>query len=301
VLCRRAGAPLVAGYVIAPMDAQAWADHPKPEVDFESAPFLQLYGKILSEVRPYGIDDLWDVALGGPAPAHNLVYQPRAFLPNGDSFGADHSFVGPCLSLADRHQDWRPPEENRPLLLASLGTSPSDHALELLRTCVRASDGQPWHLVVILGDQLRPGDLGELPANVTAYPWLPHTAVLPYATGFLTHAGMGSLMEAFSFGVPVLMAPDNAEQRSNAEHAVTHGVGAELPAGRDDITADRLRELIIDLLANSSTRRRVAALRAEIEAAGGAVAAADQLLTLASERNVSNPGPGRRRPAAPRR
>lgn len=278
LLCRHFGAALVTGYLIGAMNEAMMAELAMPNVDYTGPRFLQLYEDILAEVRPWGIDNLMDVVLGGPLPSRNLVFLPRTFQPEADTFDDTYRFVGPCLSDAEREQSWRPADPARPLVVASLGTSPSEHREAFLRTCVRAAVGQPWQLVVILGNQRAPGDLGALPDNVTVQPWLPHTAALPYADGFVTHGGMGSIMEALSFGVPMLIAPDTKEQRSNAERAVELGLARELSQPRQATTPELLAELVAELLTDRDLRRRAHAMRTEIDRCGGAVGAADELL-----------------------
>lgn len=275
-LARRFSAPLVTSYIIGAMTEAMFAELTPPEVDLVGPRFLQLYGQILAEVRPCGITDLLDVVRGGPQPSRNLVFLPRTLQREADTFDDTYRFVGPCLSDADG--DWRPADSARPLVLASLGTSPSEHREEFLRTCVRAAAGQPWQLVVVLGNLT--AELEKLPENVTVESWLPHTAVLPYAAGFVTHGGMGSLLEALSYGVPMLVAPDTKEQRSNAERAVELGLAREIPKPRLEMTPQLLAEQVAELLADQQLRRRTHAMRLEIAGCGGAVEAADELLAL---------------------
>lgn len=284
LLCRQFGAALVAGYLIGAMNEAMMAELAVPDVDYAGPRFLQLYEDILAEVRPWGVANLMDVVLGGPLPSRNLVFLPRTFQLEADTFDDTYRFVGPCLSDTEREQSWRPADPARQLVLASLGTSPSSHREAFLRTCVRAADGQPWQLVVILGNLTDPEELGALPDNVTVLPWLPHTAALPYAAGFVTHGGMGSIMEALSFGVPMLVAPDTKEQRSNAERAVELGLARELPRPRREMTPELLGHLVTGLLADRDLRRRAHAMRTEIDRCGGAVEAADELLALAASR-----------------
>lgn len=280
VLCRHFGVPLARTYPISAMNKAMMAELRVPDVDYFRPPFLRLYDDILAEVRPWGVTNLLDVVLHGPSPTLNLVFLPRSFQPSADTFDDTYRFVGPCLSDSDLEHSWQPADPARPLVLVSLGTSPSEHREGFLRTCVRAAEGRPWQLVMILGNRSAPA--GPLPGNVTVLPWMPHTAVLPHAEAFVAHGGMGSLMESLSFGVPMLLAPATDEQRDNAKRSVELGLARELPEARQETTPERLGELITQLLADGALRSRAETMRKEIESSGGATEAADDLLALAA-------------------
>jgi MGT family glycosyltransferase len=97
--------------------------------------------------------------------------------------------------------------------------------------------------------------------------------VLRHADLFITHAGMGSTMEAMYQGVPMLAVPQMAEEQANADRMVELGLGRLLNA--DAVTVDTLRAAVVSLLADDTIRKRAYELREVTRAAGGARAAAD--------------------------
>jgi MGT family glycosyltransferase len=99
--------------------------------------------------------------------------------------------------------------------------------------------------------------------------------VLKHADLFISHAGMGSTMESLTCGVPMLVAPQMAEEQANADRLVELGAARMLPA--DGLTAETMRAAIDAALADEGIRRRARELRDEIRAAGGAAAAADSV------------------------
>ena len=113
------------------------------------------------------------------------------------------------------------------------------------------------------------------PGNVDVRPWFPQPAVLRHAAAFVSHAGMGSTMEALYYGVPLVCVPQMVEQEVNAARVAELGLGVRLdPEG---LTADDLRAAV-----DAVTGRRRHAGRARPDAGrrpqgGGAVAAADAI------------------------
>jgi MGT family glycosyltransferase len=254
--------------------AQMWgADHPvmaegaKVMVDF-----MGEHGIGLDEMGRYGAE--WD--------QHNLVFLPRAFQVEGDGFDDRFAFVGPTFTEpAPDSGRWAPPADGRRLALVSLGTEAGDRG-DFFRLCAEAFDPADWHVVMTLGRGNDPELLGPLPAHVEAHPWLPHPLVLPHADVFVCHAGMGSLMEALYYGVPVVALPRAHELAVSAEQLERRGVGRSLP--RSGLTAPGLTAAVAGLLDDPEAPAALARMRDAVRTAGGAARAADLLETWAAGR-----------------
>ncbi|MFJ3440964.1 macrolide family glycosyltransferase [Streptomyces sp. NPDC086081] len=254
------------------MRAQMWgADHPvmargaKVMVDF-----MGEHGIGLDEMARYGAE--WD--------RRNLVFLPRAFQIEGDSFDDRFAFVGPTFAEpAPGSGRWSPPADGRRVALVSLGTEAGDRG-DFFRLCAEAFDPADWHVVMTLGRGSDPRALGPLPAHVEAHPWLPHPLVLPHADVFVCHAGMGSLMEALYYGTPVVALPRAHELVLSAEQLERCGVGRSLP--RSGLTAPALAAAVAGLLADPETPAALARMREAVRTAGGAARAADLLETWAA-------------------
>ena len=95
--------------------------------------------------------------------------------------------------------------------------------------------------------------------------------VLRAASLFITHGGMNSVMEALSLGVPMVVAPQAADQFANAGRVAELGLGLSVgpSPGKDDLlgAADTV-------LANPGYRERTQAMQVEVTAGGGAERAA---------------------------
>ncbi|MEZ0094201.1 macrolide family glycosyltransferase [Streptacidiphilus sp. EB129] len=213
--------------------------------------------------------------LTGNGAERRLVFIPRAFQYRGETFDDSFRFVGPCLHPRRFLGSWQLPADHRgPLVLVTLGTIYNQHP-DFFRTCIAACTGLGGRVVVAVGDGVDPDDLGPPPADVEVHRFVPQLQVLPHADLFITHAGMGSTMEALYHGVPMLAVPQMAEEQANADRIAELGIGRTLaPEG---LTAAVLRSAVQQLLADEAVRRRAAALRDETRSAGGAAAAADAI------------------------
>ncbi|SFW88548.1 macrolide family glycosyltransferase [Amycolatopsis australiensis] len=206
----------------------------------------------------------------------NLAVLPKVFQYASDRFeDGEVVFVGPCLGSRAEADGWTPPASGLPVVLISLGSLRYHQGGSFLRDCVDAFAGLPWHVVLSTGHQVRPEELGELPANIEAHPWLPQTAVLRHAAVFVTHTGMGSTMEALYFGVPLVAVPRMPEQNAVADRIVEVGAGVKI--AHDEISATRLAEAVTRLGTDQDTRSRLAVLSKLTRDAGGAARAADEI------------------------
>ncbi|GAA1969175.1 macrolide family glycosyltransferase [Amycolatopsis minnesotensis] len=213
-----------------------------------------------------------DTVVNGSTDLPQLVFVPRAFQFEGGTFTGAHHFVGPGLGDRSAFQGgWAPPGD-RPVVLVSLGTAYNDRP-EFYRTCLDALAGRDEHVVLSVGEKIDPAGLGALPSNVEAHQSVPQLAVLERACAFVTHAGMGSTMEALHFGVPTVAIPQMPEQRANADRLAQLGLGVHLPPA--NVTAASLSAALDSVRGNEEMAANLASMRDEIKRAGGVRAAAD--------------------------
>ncbi|MDI1463172.1 glycosyltransferase [Catellatospora sp. KI3] len=207
-----------------------------------------------------------------PQVAHHLAFFPREFQYAGDMFGAGYSFVGPCTVPRAGDQPWHPPADGSPVALVSLGTL-NNRWPDFYRLVFEAFADTPWHVVLPVGRRLDPADLGPAPANVSVVATVPQLAVLAHAKVFVSHAGMGGLMEGVQAGVPQVAIARTLEQDVNAARVADTGIGAVLDVRT--LTPGELRATVDRVAADPQVAAGVAAMRAHVLAAGGAARAAD--------------------------
>ncbi len=230
-------------------------------------------GKIMELLEAHDLDVSFEEFFMGTQD-FSLVYLPKAFQVHGDSFGEEFFFVGPCTGDRKFLGDWQPPTTDLPIVLLSLGTIFNEFT-DFFRMAVQAFTGEPVHIVMTVGGGMDPADLGPLPPNIEAHNWISHVAVLEHARAFVTHGGMGSLMESFEAGKPVVIVPLSPLDRPTAKQVVELELGLALrPA---DITVERLRETVSALLKDETALRNAQRMSQEIAAAGGTHRAADEI------------------------
>ena len=164
--------------------------------------------------------------VGMLAPASlNVVFVPREFQPGADTFDDRFRFVGPSPGAREDDGGWAPPDE--PVLFVSLGTAFNDRP-EFFRACLEAfADRGPVAMAV---GSASGSAIWAVPGNIDIRPWFPQPAVLRHAAAFVSHAGMGSTMEALYYGVPLVCVPQMLEQEANAGRVAELGLGVRLDA-----------------------------------------------------------------------
>ncbi|GAA1656229.1 glycosyltransferase [Fodinicola feengrottensis] len=237
-------------------------------------PALAEYGQAFADfTAAYGMPGATMQEVEKTVPEHTLVFVAREFQPCGDTFGADHTFAGPCLTERSYQGSWTPPAGEKKILLVSLGTG-YNFQPDFFRECVRAAAALPdWHLVIATGDRVDSADLGELPSNVEAHHRVPQLDMLAHATAFVSHAGMGSTMESLFFGVPLVAVPQMVEQEVNAGRIAELGVGVRLD--RTTVDAEQIRAAVRQVSTDPGIRANTVKMQRQIRAAGGRAAAAD--------------------------
>lgn len=212
----------------------------------------------------------------GSTPASpSLVFVPREFQIAADTFNDSCHFIGPSVPQRARQiPHWQPPPGNAPLLLVSLGTAFNNQP-DFFTSCADMFADSMFHVVMAIGDHLDPAALGMLPPNIEIHRRAPQLAVLRHAAAFITHAGMGSVMEALYHQVPTIAVPQVREQAVNAGRIDQLGLGVRVPSA----TAHQLRDVAERVVADPNIRANLDAMKNAIDQAGGAATGADIIET----------------------
>lgn len=203
----------------------------------------------------YGVEHL-DIRkiFGGSRCGLNIVTIQKEFQPAGELFDDSYVFAGAQI-IRRTGASWTPPENELPLVYSSLGTL-FNHWPEFYRMLGEAVRGLPVNVVASIGSSIQPEELGELPANMQVQAFLPQLEVLERASLFLTHAGIGSVMEAVYYGVPMLAMPQMGEQVLTALRMQELGLG-EAIVDKSQVTTALLRDRIERMLADEALHQRV--------------------------------------------
>ena len=212
-----------------------------------------------------------------------LVYTSRRLQPQAERFDDSVCFVGPSLA-AEPERDPLLAELDgacaggAPLIYVSLGTVFNDDP-GFFRACAEAFAGTEIQVLVSAGRKVRLEELGPIPPNVRVRPFVPQLAVLRRTSLFVTHAGMNSVNEGLSFGVPLLLFPQMTEQAFVARRVEALGAGRVLP--RSALSPRALRAAALGLLHDGGARERARWIGESLREAGGPTRAADLVEALA--------------------
>ena len=135
-----------------------------------------------------------------------------------------------------------------------------------------------------LGKTIKPEDLGEIPANVTTMAFTPQLEVLRHTDFFLTHAGVGSVMEALYNGVPMMSIPQMDEQIFTAHRMEELGITSAVLL-KEQVTEETLRKALTELIENPKYRDNARAIMKDMRANGGCDKAAQAVIDYVNKRN----------------
>lgn len=212
----------------------------------------------------------------------NLCTLTKSFQPGGQNFGEDFFFAGAQIAPRAGDGSWKAPDNGKPLLYTSLGSLFNNwpEFYQMLFPVVKDLD---VNVLCSIGKTIQKEDLGEIPENVTVMPFTPQLEVLAHTDYFITHAGIGSVMEALYFGVPCMCIPQMDEQVLTA-HRLKELGGASAVLLKQEVTEKTLRTALIELIQNPVYRQNAQAMSREMRSEGGCEKAAQAVIDYVSHR-----------------
>jgi len=172
--------------------------------------------------------------------------------------------------------------DGRPLVYASLGTLQNGREATF-RCFTDACTGLDVQLVLTHGgglDERAAADLGRGGAMVVRY--APQLEVLARASLTVTHAGLNTVLDSLSCGVPLVTVPITYEQPAIARRVAWCGAGRVVRF--EKLTPERLRAAMREVLAEGRYKAAAERVRASIQQAGGVRRAADLIESFLDER-----------------
>jgi UDP:flavonoid glycosyltransferase YjiC (YdhE family) len=169
---------------------------------------------------------------------------------------------------ATRPPDWLAGLPKDRTLYVTMGTLPVFNTeMTLLRMVVEGLARHDVNVIVTVGNNNDPEELGPQPPNVRVERYVPQEDVLPFVTGVICHGGSGTMFGALRQGIPLLMIPLGADQFQNADACTKAGVGRAVDV--ETLTTDLVTSEAAVLLDDTSYRYRSEAVRDEIRAMPG--------------------------------
>jgi UDP:flavonoid glycosyltransferase YjiC (YdhE family) len=150
----------------------------------------------------------------------------------------------------------------RPLVYVSFGSAAAGNGFfpEIYCDAAAALADLPVRVLLTVGTEVDPADLGPVPANVHVEQWVPQSAVMAHAAAMVGHGGSGSTLAAMAAGMPLAVVPLFADQPDNAERIDELGAGLRL----DGVSG--LAEAVTELLTEPRYRTKAREVAEEIAA-----------------------------------
>ncbi len=205
-----------------------------------------------------------------------ISQQPPAFDFPRHKLPESFHYVGPLRKPSPKRVDFPWDRlDGRPLVYASLGTL-QNRKEQVFRIFAEACRDLKVQLVIAHGGGL---------ARDTAFPgdplvvgYAPQLEVLARASLTLTHAGLNTVLDSLSHGVPLVAVPITYEQPAIASRIRWCGAGEVIPYGKLDIAG--LRKVLERVLNEPSYSRGAARVKESIAQSGGVRKAADLISSV---------------------
>jgi MGT family glycosyltransferase len=210
----------------------------------------------------------------------NIVFMPKAFHPGAEGLDERYQFVGPGFGR-DARLGSTPRDGSQKRLFASMGTVFNQWP-EFFRMCIEAFQGTEWQVDMAIGPRMDVASVAHtIPRNFSVASYLPQREILPQSTVALYHGGMGTTMDALSFGVPLVVIPQMPEQEATGRRIAELGLGLCLSRGTLSVAA--VREAIQAVAEDAVVKARVQAMQGTIQDTGGAPLAASLIEAFAQK------------------
>jgi zeaxanthin glucosyltransferase len=184
---------------------------------------------------------------------------------------AHFHYVGPLRDAsASTNFPWEKLED-RPLIYASLGTL-QNRKKEIFHCIAEACSGLDAQLVLSHGGGMNQEETNQLPGNPLVVPYAPQVELLAKASLCITHAGLNTVLDSLSSGVPMVAIPITHEQLGLAARVKWLGAGDFVHP--KILSAPLLREAVNRVLSEPLYTKKARLLQTEIRQAGGVVQAA---------------------------
>lgn len=135
---------------------------------------------------------------------------------------------------------WPGQRVDAPLVYFSLGTVFNTESGDLFARVLAGLSRLPINLLVTVGHDIDPAELGPQPGHIRIERYVPQQTVLPHCSLIVSHGGSGSVAGALAHGVPMLLIPMGADQPQNAWRSEALGLGRwldPLAASADDVAS----------------------------------------------------------------
>jgi UDP:flavonoid glycosyltransferase YjiC (YdhE family) len=190
--------------------------------------------------------------------------------------------IAPDAPATEATPPWLTGLPPAPTVYFTLGTVFNLESGDLFARVLAGLRDLPVNIVVTVGREIEPRELGPQPDNVHIERYIAQSLLLPHCRLVVSHGGSGSVIGALAHGLPSVLIPLGADQPLNAAQCERLGVARVLDPV--EATPETVREAASAVLADPTYRLAAEQLRDEIAALPGPAHAVTLLERLAAER-----------------
>ncbi|HXM24614.1 MAG TPA: glycosyltransferase [Chthoniobacterales bacterium] len=204
-----------------------------------------------------------------------LTQTPKEFDFQNSHWPSQFHHTGPFHDGKGREEIKFPWERltGEPLIYASMGTVLNGQA-EVFRTIAAgAAKHKAMQLVLSIGEQLEPEQIGPVPSNAIIVKRAPQLELLKLASVCITHSGLNTVLESLAQGVPQVAIPVSFDQPGIAARIAHHKTG--VVTSLDRLTPAHLSNLLDEVLNDATYRDNARRIQKAIVKTNGLSLAAD--------------------------
>lgn len=202
---------------------------------------------------------------------NTIVYTSKEFQPMVETFSNKYYFVGPSVV----NDVYKKTLNNRKQIYISLGTVNNQNH-NFYRNCINAFKNCEIDVVMSVGKDTDIKSLGHIPNNFCVKNSVRQIEVLQNTDVFITHCGMNSVNESLYYGVPMVLFPQQSEQKMVGQRVSDLGAGIMLK--RNNIKA--IKNMTLEVIGNNKYKENAMKLSNSFHRAGGAKKAVDAILNI---------------------
>jgi len=205
-------------------------------------------------------------------------FPPSLQRPGGVEVVRQLARLTPLVAGRDAAPAWLTGLPQQPTVYVSFGTI-WNRRLDLFQAVIDAAEGLAVNLVMTVGVNGDPADLGPQPQHVQVHKFVPQDQILPFCDAVICHGGSGTMLGGLAHGLPQLVLPQGADQFENAGLLAAAGAGRMLLPG--EVDPETIRRGLVDVLGDDALRTAARRLRDELDAMPPPDAAVARIETLA--------------------
>ena len=202
---------------------------------------------------------------------NTIVYTSKEFQPMVETFSDKYYFVGPSVS----DEVYKPILKTRKQIYISLGTV-NNKNIKFYKNCIKAFENCDIDVVMSVGKDTDIKALGDIPNNFCVRNSVKQTEVLQNTDVFITHCGMNSVNESLYYGVPMVLFPQQSEQRMVANRVFDLGAGIMLKKNN----IEDIKKSTLEVVNNNMYKENAIKLSKTFKSSGGAKKASDVILKI---------------------